>query len=277
MSPNTAPMMPMVGEKPPADSKTLGMLSSCSAWLSSSNCIILRSSCGSVPSTASIRDFRMNGSWMEGKSASRETMPSLRALLANTTSCRTTCCGSSWRSKNTLMSRRNAAPTTGSGNWSITAPRVPPKTIIAAVGCRICEILPPSSRSPATTPPTPMANPAKLLLSTVGLRSAWRRIGEAMGVCELVAAGGRSAILCASKDSAAELQHAFDHLPGGLAHHQLLAVEQGDDGVRRLLDIFDEVGVERQARVVQAGELDHRRPRPGGRIQPAHRQKLPSA
>src|SRR5271165_7422068 len=85
-----------------------------------------------------------------------------------------------------------------------------------------------------------------------------------MGGCELVAADGRSALLCAAKDGAAELQHAFDHLIGGLTHHQLFAAEQSDDGVRRLLDIFDEVGVERQACVVQAGELDHRRLSIGG-------------
>src|SRR5271157_3479792 len=229
-----------------------------------SNCIILRSSCGSVPSTASIRDFRKNGSWMAGRSASSETIPSLRALLAYTTSCRTICWGSSLRSTKTLASRRNAELTTGSGNCSITAPRVPPKTIIAAVGCKICEILPPSSNSPAMTPPTPTIKPATLLLSTVGLRCAYRRVGEATGISELVAAGGRTAILGAANDGAAELQDTFDHLPSGLAHHQLLAVEQGNDRVWRLLDIFDEVGVERQARVVQAGELDHRRPRHRG-------------
>ena len=61
ISPSTAPMMPMVGEKPPADSKTWGMCSSCSAWLSSSSSIILRSSCGSVPSTASMSDFFRKG------------------------------------------------------------------------------------------------------------------------------------------------------------------------------------------------------------------------
>src|SRR5271157_4519773 len=49
-----------------------------------------------------------------------------------------------------------------------------------------------------------------------------------MGIGELVAAGGRSAILGAANDGAAELQDTFDHLPSGLEHHQLLAVEQGN-------------------------------------------------
>ena len=51
-------------------------------WLSSSSSIILRSSCGSVPSTASISDFFRKGSSMLSSSASSETMPSRRALLA---------------------------------------------------------------------------------------------------------------------------------------------------------------------------------------------------
>ena len=47
---------------------------------------------------------------------------------------------------------RNAATTVGSGNCSSTAPMVPPKTIRAAVGCRIWPRLPPSISRPATMP-----------------------------------------------------------------------------------------------------------------------------
>src|SRR5271165_1206258 len=137
---------------------------------------------------------------------------------------------------------------------------------MAAVGCRICEILPPSSSRPATMPPTPTASPAKLLLSTAGLRCAGRRIGEAVGISKFVAAGAEGAILSAAHDGAAKLQDAVDHLSGGFTHHELLAVEQRDDRVRRLLDVLNKVGVERQAGIVQAGELDHRRPRLGERL-----------
>src|SRR5271167_5038204 len=214
---------------------------------------------------------------MAGRSASSETMPSLRALLAKTTNCRTTCCGSSLGSEKTVISRRKAVPTTGNGNCSITAPSVPPKTIMAAVGCRICEILPPSSSRPATTPPTPTASPAKLLLSTAGLRCAGRGIGEAVRIGKVLMTGAGRTLAGAPDDGATKLQHPLDHLTGGFTHHELLAVEQRDDRVRGLLDILNKVGVERQAGIVQANELDHRRPRLGGTAQRGHRQKLPSA
>ena len=55
--------------------------------------------------------------------------------------------------------------TTGRGNWIITAPSVPPKTIMAAVGCMICATLPPSSVSPSRMPPIATTTPPKLLLS----------------------------------------------------------------------------------------------------------------
>src|SRR5258708_5602711 len=82
INPRTAPMMPMVGENPPAASNTCGIFSSCSSMLSSASSMILRSSCGSVPSTASIMERRRNGSWMLPNSPSSETMPSRRARLA---------------------------------------------------------------------------------------------------------------------------------------------------------------------------------------------------
>src|SRR5471032_1422038 len=56
--------------------------------------------------------------------------------------------------------------TTLRGNWIKMAPRVPPKTIIAAVGCTIWPRLPPSSNSPATMPPIASRIPAIVPLST---------------------------------------------------------------------------------------------------------------
>ena len=57
------------------------------------------------------------------------------------------------------------AQTVGRGNCSITAPSVPPKTIIAAVGWRIWPRLPPSINSPATMAAIAMRTPMTLLLS----------------------------------------------------------------------------------------------------------------
>ena len=53
--------------------------------------MILRNSTGSVPSTASISVCFRNGSWMACRSASSETTPLRRALLANATSSRISC------------------------------------------------------------------------------------------------------------------------------------------------------------------------------------------
>ena len=59
----------------------------------------------------------------------------------------------------------NAASTVGSGNCSSTAPMVPPKTIRAAVGCRIWPRLPPSMSRPATMPAMARMTPPMLALS----------------------------------------------------------------------------------------------------------------
>src|SRR5882762_7647614 len=160
-------MMPMVGQNPPADSNTLGMCSSCSAWLSSSSSIILRISLGSVPSTASINDFLKKGSATLLSSESRATIPSFLALCAYFTISPINCCGSREGSTNTPPNRLTAAKTTFNGNCSSTAPNVPPKTIIAAVGCTICAILPPSKNNPNKIPPSARNSPPKLLLSTL--------------------------------------------------------------------------------------------------------------
>src|SRR5579859_389024 len=71
--------------------------------------------------------------------------------------------------KKTCASRRTASTTVPSGYCSSTAPSVPPKTIIAAVGCTICPRLPPSSNSPATIPATASRTPPKLALSITHL------------------------------------------------------------------------------------------------------------
>ncbi len=127
--------------------------------------MILRNSAGSVPSTASISVCFKNGSWMACRSASSETTPLRRALLANATSSRISCASCLRGAANRCPRLRNAATTVVSGNCSITAPSVPPNTMSAAVGCRIWPTLPPSISNPATIPAMARNAPPMLALS----------------------------------------------------------------------------------------------------------------
>lgn len=54
-----------------------------------------------------------------------------------------------------------------------------------------------------------------------------------------------------------ELNDALEDLLSGLAHQDFFSVEQCDDRVRALLHEFDQVGIDGDARVVEASELDH--------------------
>ena len=51
---------------------------------------------------------------------------------------------------------------------------------------------------------------------------------------------------------------ALDHVVDMGCHDQLLTVEKSDDGIRRVLDRFDEVGIHDELRAVQARHIDHR-------------------
>src|ERR1700735_4739852 len=51
------------------------------------------------------------------------------------------------------------------GNWSMTAPRVPPTTIMAAVGWVIWAMLPPSTIMPARMPTIARGMPPMLAIS----------------------------------------------------------------------------------------------------------------
>ena len=51
------------------------------------------------------------------------------------------------------------------GNWSMTAPTVPPMTIMAAVGWVIWAMLPPSTIMPARMPMRARAMPPMLAMS----------------------------------------------------------------------------------------------------------------
>jgi hypothetical protein len=112
---------------------------------------------------------------------------------------------------------------------------VPPKTIIAAVGCRIWEILPPSSSNPPMIPISPSSTPLTLPLSTPAiLRLGGRR--------RVRGAGHEVPRAHAGKQSAPEFNHADDDLVHWFLNEIFFSIEQRDDGVRTLLDILDQVG-----------------------------------
>src|SRR5580704_7236240 len=147
--------------------------------------------------------------------------------------------------------------TTGSGNWSMTAPSVPPKTIMAAVGCTIWPRFPPSSRRPARIPPNARMIPPRLDLSTLslslGLTAAW--IGRPGDECvgrRRVPGKGESL-----KYRASEVDDAGEHFADFFENHNFFARDQSDQGVRRLLDELDQVGIDGEGLVVETRELNH--------------------
>ena len=157
----------MVGENPPADSKTAGRRSSFSAVESRLTRMILRNSLGSVPSTA--------------------LLAKATSSLSNWSSC--------LRGAEKMCPRLlKAASTVGSGNCSSTAPMVPPKTIMAAVGCRIWPRFPPSISNPAMMPARARMTPPTLPLSMEQLlyeSCAENQVRRADFLCHRSASGSR--------------------------------------------------------------------------------------
>src|SRR3954452_12546306 len=240
INPSTAPIIPTVGENPPADSKTAGKRSSRSAWFAISSSIILRNSCGSVPSTASINDFFKNGSVICANSESSDTIPSRRALFAYDTNSPNHFAASDRCSKNTLANRLNAARNTGNGNWMSTAPTVPPKTIIAAVGCTICPRLPPSSNNPSTMPPMATSNPVNVALST-GLFLLRHQAGKHFPIRQRT-----------RRNRQPKLHYPLQHFVHGFPHHHLFSSDKRDHRVGRLLHKLDKVAVHHQRLAIQS-------------------------
>jgi hypothetical protein len=56
---------------------------------------------------------------------------------------------------------------------------------------------------------------------------------------------------------AAEIYDAFEDILGTLADYDLVAIHEGDEGIRSLLDKLDEIGINHQGMIIKAGELDH--------------------
>src|SRR5579863_2730718 len=290
MSPSTAPRMPMVGENPPADSNTEGRRSSPSVVESRLTCMILRRSEGSVPSTASITVCFRKGSWMVCRSASSETTPLRRALLAKAIRSLMSSSLCLRGAAKTCAMRRNAAVTVVSGNWSNTAPIVPPNTMSAAVGCRIWPRLPPSISSPATmpamarsTPPTlalSMDDPSQIRvtihaadLSAIALRCFHFALREEIVLTVVIEAGERRGpfktvrgfqpLRHRGQQAGTIVEYPFQYLGAAFAHDHLLAVDQGQHGIGRGLGCLDQIAVQYHGVSVEPGHLDH-----GGKLLP---------
>jgi len=88
-------------------------------------CMILRSSLGSVPSTASISDCLRKGSSIVCRSLSSEMMPWRRAYWRTRQVERSAGHSAFWDWQTAAPRCATAATTVGSGNCSSTAPRVP--------------------------------------------------------------------------------------------------------------------------------------------------------
>src|SRR6266700_1878420 len=110
----------------------------------------------------------------------------------------------------------------------MSAPMVPPNTIMAAVGWMTWAIFPPSIISPARIPATARMIPPIVLLSTAeSLRgTTW--------MCRLRLHNGRVDVSTAGRQSsqyrAPEIDDPEDHVGRGLADDNLLTVNEGDHG-----------------------------------------------
>src|SRR5215469_7113704 len=60
------------------------------------------------------------------------------------------------------------------------------------------------------------------------------------------------------KQPGAKRNDQVNHLARALAHDNLFSVKQGECGVRRRLDVLNEIAVDDQRIAVEAGEFDHR-------------------
>ena len=86
----------------------------------------------SMPSTARFRAFLRNGSETLPAACSRETIPCLRAWVAYSIISSMAAAGDCAVSKKTRMNCLTARIRTFIGVVTITAPKVPPRTMIAA-------------------------------------------------------------------------------------------------------------------------------------------------
>src|ERR1019366_271178 len=165
------------------------------------------------------------------------------------------------------------------GVVTITAPRVPPRTMMAAVSCATSFTLPCSSTRPPRMPTSARARPPSVARSGRCPDCFFAFFAES-GVGAVVSAmsysistavhgfvGGRAlpgqdgrTEQNAAVDGPAELHHPPDYLFGGFQHYQLLPGGQTDHRVGCHLDRFDEVRIEHQRPMVEPREVNHETP-----------------
>jgi hypothetical protein len=76
----------------------------------------------------------------------------------------------------------------------------------------------------------------------------------------------------AGMNRALEFDYPADHFVGIFEHHEFLSVDQADHGVRGRFNVLDQVRIEDQRRVVDAGYVNHRGGRSLQRLSAAKRR-----
>src|SRR5208337_4973343 len=126
---------------------------------------------------------------------------------------------------------------------------------MAAVGWSTWPRFPPSSFKPSRMPPIASIRPPRVALSTGFLFLASR-------VAIALKDGRKGGTVVPPEHDplqhrAAELYHPFENVLGTFANDNLLAIHQREDGIGGLLDELDQVGIDHQRVIVEAGKLDH--------------------
>ena len=138
MRPSTAPIMPTVGENPPAASKTLGDALFVLGLIIEFKLHHLAQFLGLGAVHRQHQRLVQKGFFDVLQFAVERHDAFLAGLVGETDDSFTISWGRLGIEKD-MGQRRTAPNTTGRGNCNITAPNVPPKTIMAAVGCKIWE------------------------------------------------------------------------------------------------------------------------------------------
>src|SRR5439155_20180464 len=136
------------------------------------------------------------------------------------------------------------------GVETMTAPAVPPSTIIAAVNCETSLILPPSTTNPPSKPPRATTIPPSVARSGTGAVFRFFRFGRL----------SHDPLRQTASDLAAKFDHLQNHLARSLEHDELLPVHEADHRVRRCFDVLDLIRVQHQWNVVDPRQMDHGAP-----------------
>src|SRR6185437_430707 len=225
---------------------------------------IRRTSSKSAPSTANVSPFLRKGSAILSNSDSSDMRPPLRASFAYWRSCSMIGSALAVESHSTRVDFLTAARRIGSGVVTMTAPTVPPITIIAAVICVTSATFPPSSTRPPRIPPKAITKPMSVAKSTPEELFP-REPPFPSRFMRLALAGNRFLCCCmnpryapwAVEDGLPEADHPFNHLVGRLEYEKLLTRCQCNYSIRCDLNMLDQVGVDDQGNMIQASQVNH--------------------